>query len=213
MPPCHQFCHSFLKTTLPTEWRRFVCIGLVGWKRRIHSHREHRVHREVFPSTRQPPLQPGFLQIRKDLRLCVLGDLCGRNFLTRARPIISLGRNAGSPDPDGEDSRRGAGAQRGDREELERRNIESAFCNCLGQQATDTHPQTCLDQGMDPTHHHGQVENATASSAGVLFVRTGNNTLILYGTIGKGAEVGLTLARRRHQKVVDPNLHMVYQCH
>jgi hypothetical protein len=93
------------------EWRRCACIGLVGWKRRIHSHREHRVHREVFPSTRQPPLQPGFLQIRKDLRLCVLGDLCGRNFLTRARPIISLGRNAGSPGPDGEDSRRGAEAQ------------------------------------------------------------------------------------------------------
>ena len=79
------------------EWRRCACIGLVGWKRRIHSHRGHRVHREVFPSTRQPPLQPGFFQIGKDLRLCVLGDLCGRNLLTRARPKISLGRNAGSP--------------------------------------------------------------------------------------------------------------------
>jgi hypothetical protein len=83
-------------------------IGLVGCKRRILGHRGHRGHREILPSTRQPPLQPDFFQIGKELCLCVLGDLCGKNLLTRARPKISLCRNASSPDPDGEDSRRGA---------------------------------------------------------------------------------------------------------
>ncbi len=73
-------------------------IGLVGCKRRILGHRGHRVHREILPSPRQPPLQPDFFQIGKELCLCVLGDLCGKNLLTRARPKISLGRNAGSPD-------------------------------------------------------------------------------------------------------------------
>jgi hypothetical protein len=65
--------------------------------------------------------------------------------------------------------RRGAEAQRGDREERECWAVESAFCDCLGQQATDN-PQNPFgkgwDQGMDPTHSHGQVENATAPSAG-----------------------------------------------
>ena len=61
----------------------------------------------LVPSTIQPPLQPDFFQIGKDLYLCVLGDLCGKNRLTGARPKISLGRYAGSPGPDGEDSRRG----------------------------------------------------------------------------------------------------------
>ena len=193
------------------EWRRCACIGLVGWKRRIHSHRGHRVHREVFPSTRQPPLQPGFFQIGKDLRLCVLGDLCGRNLLTRARPKISLGRNAGSPGPDGEDSRRGAGAQR--RRGGIGRNWDVETSNLLSATALDSR------QRIPTLKHvwirvwpppHGQAENATASSAGVLAIRTGTNTLLLYGTIGTGAEVSLTLARRKNQKVVDPHLHMVY---
>ncbi len=36
----------------------------------------------LSPSTRQPLLQPGCVEMGKNVRLCVLGDLCGRTFLT-----------------------------------------------------------------------------------------------------------------------------------
>jgi len=49
-----------------------------------------------------------------------------------ARHSPSDQAGSGYPDPDGEDSRRGAEAQRGDREDK-----ESAFCDCLGLRATD----------------------------------------------------------------------------
>ena len=47
--------------------------------------------------------------------------------------------------------------------------VESAFCHCLGLRAMDkakSFLKKRLDQGMDLTHSRGQVENATASSAG-----------------------------------------------
>ncbi len=62
-----------------------------------------------------------------------------------------------------------AEAQRGEREDWECRNVESAFCNCLGQQAQGTPKSPLrkgLDQCMDPIHSQGQVETATAPSAG-----------------------------------------------
>jgi hypothetical protein len=49
-----------------------------------------------------------------------------------ARHSPSDQAGSGSPDLDGEDSRRGAEAQRGDREDK-----ESAFCDCLGLRATN----------------------------------------------------------------------------
>ena len=39
----------------------------------------------LSPSTRQPLLQPGCVEIGKNVRLCVLGALCGRTFLTSGR--------------------------------------------------------------------------------------------------------------------------------
>ncbi|MGI6302839.1 MAG: hypothetical protein ACOX52_17530 [Verrucomicrobiota bacterium] len=40
----------------------------------------------LLPLTRQPLLQPGCVEMGKNARLCVLGDLCGRTFLTSGRP-------------------------------------------------------------------------------------------------------------------------------
>ncbi len=61
-------------------------------------------------------------------------------------------------------------------------------------------PQKGWCRSMAPTHPHGQIENATAPSAGVLSIRTGNNTFLLYGTKGTGAEVSLIFARRKKMK-------------
>jgi hypothetical protein len=44
------------------------------------------------------------------------------------------------------------------------RHVGAVFCNCLGLQKRVS--PKCMDHGIDPTHPHGQVENATASSAG-----------------------------------------------
>ena len=44
----------------------------------------------LLPSTKRPALQQGAYQMGKDLFLCVLGDLCGNNFLTRGRPKRSM---------------------------------------------------------------------------------------------------------------------------
>ena len=40
----------------------------------------------LLPSTRQPLLHPGYVQMGKNLRLCVLCDLCGRTLLVRGCP-------------------------------------------------------------------------------------------------------------------------------
>ncbi len=40
----------------------------------------------LLPSMRQPPVQPGFFRIGTYFPLGVLGDLCGKTFLPRARP-------------------------------------------------------------------------------------------------------------------------------
>ncbi len=39
----------------------------------------------LSPSTRHPLLQPGCVEMGKNVRLCVLGALCGRTFLTSGR--------------------------------------------------------------------------------------------------------------------------------
>ena len=52
----------------------------------------------LSPSTRQPLLQPGYVAMGKQVRLCVLGDLCGRNFLTSGRPKRSMAKQAPGPD-------------------------------------------------------------------------------------------------------------------
>jgi hypothetical protein len=46
----------------------------------------------LSPSTRQPLLQPGCVEMGKNVRLCVLGDLCGRTFLTSGRPKRSMAK-------------------------------------------------------------------------------------------------------------------------
>ncbi|HCF94755.1 MAG TPA: hypothetical protein DEW46_06820 [Verrucomicrobia bacterium] len=75
----------------------------------------------------------------------------GRRF---ALQRLGVGRVATPSEQDGEDSRRGAEAQREDRE---CRNVASTFCNCLGQQAAAP-LKGGLDQGIDFTHPHGQIE-------------------------------------------------------
>jgi len=71
----------------------------------------------------------------------------------------AIGTERDSPDGDGEDSRRGArGGDRKEREFLQ-----------LPWTAGKGYPplsEKWLDQGMDPTQPHGQVENVTAPSAG-----------------------------------------------
>ncbi|HCF96274.1 MAG TPA: hypothetical protein DEW46_14545, partial [Verrucomicrobia bacterium] len=53
----------------------------------------------LLPSTRQPLPQPDNAQMEKDLRLSVLGDLCGRNLLTRGRPNFDPAFENDQPDP------------------------------------------------------------------------------------------------------------------
>ncbi|MGI6302535.1 MAG: hypothetical protein ACOX52_15970 [Verrucomicrobiota bacterium] len=98
----------------------------------------------------------------------------------------------GFPDPDGEDSRRGAEAQRrrgGGREFRDTLELFSATDLVCWQRITPTPPlKKGLDQGLDPTHPDWQFENVTAPSAGGfpgpdgevrlrmrLFFRTGSN--------------------------------------
>ena len=40
----------------------------------------------LSPSTRQPPLQAGCFEMGTGLRLCVLGDLCGKTFPIKRSP-------------------------------------------------------------------------------------------------------------------------------
>ena len=44
----------------------------------------------LLPSTRRSALQQGAYPMGRDLFLCVLGDLCGRNLLTKGRPKRSM---------------------------------------------------------------------------------------------------------------------------
>ncbi|MGI6303203.1 MAG: hypothetical protein ACOX52_19380 [Verrucomicrobiota bacterium] len=73
----------------------------------------------------------------------------------------------GTAAPDGENSRRGAEAQRGNG-----RGgcscIGAVICHCLGLLKRDIHkiPQKCCVESMEPTRLQWQVENATAPSAG-----------------------------------------------
>jgi hypothetical protein len=52
--------------------------------RPAYSHRGHRGHREIlsFDIDETIPNVRAFFSDQKDMCLCVLGDLCGRKFLT-----------------------------------------------------------------------------------------------------------------------------------
>ena len=77
-------------------------------------------------------------------------------------------RERHAPVPDGEVSRRGAEAQRGDRGCGKYRSVRTVFSNCLGKQETPppSIPRIGMRQDIDPTHPNNLVENATAFSAG-----------------------------------------------
>ncbi|MGI6303620.1 MAG: hypothetical protein ACOX52_21555 [Verrucomicrobiota bacterium] len=71
----------------------------------------------------------------------------------------------GSPNPDGEDSRRDRRGRRGVLGGRECSYIRAVFRNCLGLQKT-VFPRRVGIRVLTLIHSHGQVENATAPSAG-----------------------------------------------
>jgi hypothetical protein len=87
---------------IPIPIGRIGRIGSIAWRRCVKERvlsgalaTEGTEFTERFflsPSTGQPLLQPGCVEIGKNVRLCVLGDLCGRTFLTSVRPKKSMAK-------------------------------------------------------------------------------------------------------------------------